>query len=236
MATLLQLVQDAANELGLNSPGIVYSSNDQDVKQLLALSNAAGNELVKAWEWNILLTEYTFTTTTATQYAFPGAFDRMINDTQWDRTSRWPGIGPTSSQQWAWLKGQQISSVPRYRYRIMGNQFTVYPTPSAGYTYSFEYVSKNWILAADGVTYKYRFTADDDTHLFDDRLMVLLLKLKYRTAKGLDATVEFQEYRERYELCVSQDKTAPKLSLGGRMLDPLIGMQNIVDGNWPPGP
>lgn len=232
MATLLQLVQDAATELSLNSPGVVVSSQDQDVRQLLALANAAGLDLVKAWDWQWLLNEYTFVTTTATQYALPADYDRLVNDTQWDRTSRWPGIGPTSSQTWAWLKGQLIASVPRYRFRILGNQFTVYPAPSAGRTYAFEYVSKNWIVGADGVTYKSRFSADDDVHRYDDRLMVCLLKAKYLAAKGLDSTIVQTEFIERLELCKAHDQAAPKLSLGPQIIDPLLGMQNIVDGNW----
>ena len=232
MATLLQLVQDAANELTLNEPAVVVSSQDQDVRQLQALATAAGQELVKAWEWQRLIVEYTFVTTTASQYPLPADYDRLINDTQWDRTSRWPGIGPTSSQQWQWLKGQLIASVPRYRFRILGNQFTVYPQPSAGYTYAWEYMSKNWVVAADGVTYKARFTADDDTHLYDDRLMVCLLKSKYLAAKGLDSTIAQQEFLERLELCQSHDQMAPKLSTSTRVIDPLLGMQNVPDGNW----
>lgn len=231
-ATLLQLVQDSMAELSLPSPSIVISSQDQDVSQFLALANAAGNELVKVWEWQILLSEYTFTTSGSPTYALPSDYDRLVNDTEWDRTSRWPGIGPVSSQTWAWLKGQNIASVPRYRFRILANLYTVYPTPGSGYTYSFEYVKKNWILAADGTTYKFRFTADDDTHLFDDRLMVLLLKSKYLASKGLDSTIAQQEFMERLELCKSHDQAAPKLSLGPQIIDPLLGMQNIPDGNW----
>lgn len=230
-ATLLQLVQDACNELSLNEPSIIVSSQDQDVRQLLALSNAAGAELLKVWEWQFLLDEYTFTTTSAETYAMPADYDRLVNDTQWDRTSRWPGIGPVSSQTWAWLKGQNIASVPRYRFRILQNLFTVYPTPSAGYTYSFEYVIKNWIVGAD-TTQKSRFTADTDTHKYDDRLMVCLLKAKYLAAKGLDSTIAQQEFIERLELCKSHDQAAPKLSLGPQIIDPLLGMQNIPDGNW----
>lgn len=230
--TLLQLVQDAMVELSLPSPSIVVSSQDQDVAQMLALANAAGNELVKAWEWQILLDDYTFTTTGVDTYALPSDYDRLVNDTQWDRTSRWPGIGPASSQTWAWLLGQNIASVPRYRFRILGNLFTVFPTPGTGYTYAFEYVKKNWILAVDGTTYKSRFTADNDTFLYDDRLLTLLLKSKYLAAKGLDSTIAQQEFTERLELCKSHDQMAPKLSLGPQIIDPLLGMQNIPDGNW----
>lgn len=232
MATLLELVRDTAAELSLNQPALVYSSTDLIVQQLLALANRAGNELVAAWEWRFLLTDYTFVTTSADEYALPDDFDRLVNDTQWDLTSRWPGIGPASSQQWAWLNGQNIASVPRYRFRLMGQNFQVFPGPAAGYTYSYEYVSKNWIVAADGVTYKSRFTADDDSHLFDDSLMVLALKAKFLAAKGLDSTIAQQEYLERLEARQAFDKAAPKLSLGPNVIDPLLGMQNIPDGSW----
>lgn len=232
MATLLELVQDATGELALDQPGLVYSSTSTNVRQFLALANAAGNELVKAYEWRILLTDYTFVTTTDTEYALPSGFDRLVNDTQWDLTSRWPGIGPASSQQWAWLNGQSIASVPRYRFRLQGNNFQVFPAPSAGNSYSYEYVSKNWILASDGVTYKYRFTADDDTHLYDDRLMVLSLKAKILAAKGLDSTIAQQEFIERLEYCQGHDKGAPTLSLGPSVRDPLISMLQIPDGSW----
>ena len=68
--TMLQLVQQVANELGLPSPTSVAGNTSQDVVQILALMNAAGTELLRKADWRELSKPYTFftsyTTTTGT--------------------------------------------------------------------------------------------------------------------------------------------------------------------------
>lgn len=56
--TLLQIVQTAANELGLNAPSIVVGSSDTQVKQLLALVNRDSYQLFKERTWSFLRTEF----------------------------------------------------------------------------------------------------------------------------------------------------------------------------------
>jgi hypothetical protein len=48
----------------------------------------------------------------------PGGYDRMISDTNWDRTDHWRNLGPKSSQDWQFLQGGIISIGPRERFRI----------------------------------------------------------------------------------------------------------------------
>jgi hypothetical protein len=38
-------------------------------------------------------------------YDLPGGYDRMISDTNWDRTDHWRNLGPKSSQDWQFLQG-----------------------------------------------------------------------------------------------------------------------------------
>lgn len=61
--TLLQLVQNASNELGLTAPSNVIGSYAADTIQMLALVNALGNELQREFDWNALEKEYRFYTT-----------------------------------------------------------------------------------------------------------------------------------------------------------------------------
>lgn len=56
--TLLQIVQNACNELGLVAPSVVVGSTDLQVIQLLALTNADGYELYRDHEWTCLQGEH----------------------------------------------------------------------------------------------------------------------------------------------------------------------------------
>lgn len=68
--TMLQLVQQVTNELGLATPASVAGNTTQDVVQILALMNASGYELLRKADWRNLTIPYTFytsyTTTTGT--------------------------------------------------------------------------------------------------------------------------------------------------------------------------
>ena len=68
--TMLQLVQQVTNELGVPTPTTVAGHTNQDVTQILALMNAGGYELLRKADWRELTTAYSFftsyTTTTGT--------------------------------------------------------------------------------------------------------------------------------------------------------------------------
>lgn len=61
-ATLLQLVQRAAGEMGLSVPNVVVGSTNADTIQQLALINALGRELMREHQWQALNMQYIFTT------------------------------------------------------------------------------------------------------------------------------------------------------------------------------
>lgn len=56
--TLLEIVQTACQELGLNAPATVVGSQDLQVIQLLALVNRDGNELYRSRDWTALSGEH----------------------------------------------------------------------------------------------------------------------------------------------------------------------------------
>lgn len=60
-STMLQLVQQATGEMGLNVPTYVAGNTNQDVIQQLALLNAAGRELTRVYEWQAMSKQYIFT-------------------------------------------------------------------------------------------------------------------------------------------------------------------------------
>ena len=58
MQTLLQIVQTACNELGLNPPSVVVGSTDSQIRQLYALVNRDLRELQQNYNWTALQTEF----------------------------------------------------------------------------------------------------------------------------------------------------------------------------------
>ena len=61
-STLLQLVTDAAGEMGVPIPATVIGNQTQNVVQLLALVNGLGNKLASEHQWQQNTVEYRFTT------------------------------------------------------------------------------------------------------------------------------------------------------------------------------
>lgn len=57
-ATLLNIVQDICDEVGLNRPAVVAGSTDVQVRLLYALVNRATRELQQNYDWTALQTEY----------------------------------------------------------------------------------------------------------------------------------------------------------------------------------
>ena len=60
--SLLTLVQDAANEMGLTSPATVVGNTDNEIIQMYSLINRVGDSLMASYDWQRLNTEYRFTT------------------------------------------------------------------------------------------------------------------------------------------------------------------------------
>ena len=61
-STLLQLVTDAAGEMGAGIPSTVVGNQTTNVVQLLALANGVGNHLIREHQWQASTVEYRFTT------------------------------------------------------------------------------------------------------------------------------------------------------------------------------
>ena len=296
--TMLQLMQDVSNELGLVAPTYVTGNTNQDVTQLLALMNRQGYNLTKEYDWRALQIEYRFytqaITTTGdvvngspiitnvadttglsnkwmastgngvpqdcsvvsvvgstvtmnqpmqatevgaslvfgqTKYDLPPDYETITDRTHWDKTKHWEMLGPEDAQQWQWLKSGYISTGPRVRWRILGQYFQIWPIMNTSEYLGFEYRSKGWARGADD-SVKNSFTADTDTTVFDDQLMIMGTKLRYWQIKGFDTTALQQEYDRYLSVAKANDKGAPNLSFAPYPSKVLIGYANIPDTGY----
>jgi len=297
-STMVQLVQQVTNELGIPTPQTVAGNASQDIIQILALMNACGYELLRRADWRELTRQHTFyteaITTTGTwaedvavitaipttaglstqyqvqgvgipnatyvtavtgstsvtlnyaptssvvngqvifqkvKYDLPADYISTVNRTHWDKSKRWEMLGPESPQQWEWLLSGYISTGPRIRWRLLGKYFQIWPGMNGGELLGFEYRSAAWAESALAVP-KNSFTADNDTCVYPDRVMVLGTKLKYFEAKGFDTTALYRDYLAELETAIAQDTAAANLSFAPRPGTVLIGYDNIPDSGY----
>ena len=235
--TSLAVLNQAAGELGLPQyPTIVGIDNVQSV-QLLALLNAAGNELYLYYPWEQFHKEATWVTVDSQgDYALPDDWGYFVDQTQWDRTNHWPLLGPKSAQEWAWLKGGLIASAPRTRYRVREGTLLIWPVPPVGHTsitLAMEYVSKYWI-GATGTETGIQDMVDHDTDimLYNPWLLIKYLKLKYYELKGFDTTNVQSDFMRIFNALTGKDVGGPILSLARQQSTVYVGPWSVPDGSW----
>jgi len=164
------------------------------------------------------------------EYTMPSDWDRQIDRTHWDKTQHWEMLGPETAQQWEWLTSGYISSGPRVRYRIFGSYFQIWPPQGTSHTLGFEYISNAWAASSGGAAQS-SFTADTDTCLFPDRLMVLGLKRKYFQVKGFHPIYD-ADYTMQLGIAKSNDAGSPTLSMSPTISQVLIGIANVPDSGY----
>ena len=198
--TLLQIAQTALQERGeFNVPSTIVGNNDPTAVRLLALANRTGRWIMKQNTWQSMVSTYTFPTVAGTSdYALPSDIDRFLNLTFWDRTYYRYVKGPISAAEMELLRSSRIAMASQFYsyFRIVGNMFSIYPTPASVRTFAYQYVGKNWVVAdGDSTPSKEYFTADNDTCVFGDDIMVLGLKERFQSAidgvESPSATTQF---------------------------------------------
>ncbi|MFC3228789.1 hypothetical protein ACFOGJ_16210 [Marinibaculum pumilum] len=235
--SLLTIVQNTCDALGLSRPTAIISSTDAQVRQMLSLSNRGAKLLARQHDWAVLTKEHTFTTANAdADYAFPSDYDRIAMHTAWDRSNYWEIREAIPGFIWQALKsGIVVPPGLRKSYRIKAvsnaRQLFIDPTPTATETLVYEYFSNGWNQTSGG-TAQAAWANDTDTALLDEELLTFDLVWRFRQAQGLGGWEEdYQMCRNYLELLKAQDKGAAVLSANG--MDWHLGQANIQDGSYP---
>lgn len=147
--TILDLVNQAAAEIGFPSVSYLNGSTDKNSQRFLALAKAEGEESSSQVMWPQLEKLGTVTlVANQANYVLPYDFDRIISETGWDSSNKWPLWGPVTASEWQSLKYSTSGSTLPWAYRAYGsqsNQFYLDPTPAtgdAGKILAFRYYSK----------------------------------------------------------------------------------------------
>ncbi len=173
-------------------------------------------------------------------FDLPADFSWFLNRTMWDRTNRWELIGPMTPQQDEYNRSGVVTTGPRRRWRQIGLQPTcwrLWPPPSDPGSFPatlvFEYVSKYWVLSADGVR-KSKMTLDTDAPIIDAQGIILSAKWRLWQAKGFEYGAMQAEYLDYVSRLAARNGGGSDLSLAKPMQSSiLITPESVPDGFWP---
>lgn len=236
-STLLSLVRAFSQRVGLPTPSSVAGSLDHQVVQIHSLLNQALEDLCTRWDWQDLQYEATFTTLTgedqgAITTIAPNGFQRIFNETIFNRTLRLPLFGPMRKEQWQALKALPTAG-PFYKFRVLRGRLLFNPAGVAGQTCAFEYQS-DWAVYPSGQSSPAAaaFLADGDTSIFPDKLLLAALEYLWLKRKGLDYAEEFLRFERLGNDLAGRDVPKGRIDLAGSS-DRMIPGIWVSPGNWP---
>lgn len=212
--TVANVVSDAAVLCGLGTVSDVFASTDPNVVLLRVLLKQLGRKIAARREWRHLVKEHTFTTSGANTYSLPADFLRMVDQTGWDRTTRYPLGGPLDAQWWQRNKASTVNAL-WLAFRMRESTIELWPQPDgSGSTIAFEYMSRYWVASTVGAADKDAPTVNGDTLKLDAPMLTEGLRLAWKAEKGFDTSAALAEFEEQYGLSASASVgAAPVLSL-----------------------
>lgn len=232
-----QAVIDVMEGMGLAAPTSVADSQNPTAKQMWQLASELGQRLLDEGDegWQFLNREFTINTVPGTpEYDLPADFNAFIQDADWNRTTRLPAIGSLREYEWQMLKARQLAGTTfTMLFRIESNKVVFYETPSTAQEIVLPYVSRAWVRAADGITYRDELQQNDDIILFDPQLFKAGLKLDWMAEKKFDTTRQQAVFDDLLMKALSKDVPARTLTLDRRGAGfPYLGVLNIPDTGY----
>ena len=105
-------------------------------------------------------------------------------------------------------------------FRIRGGSWLIAPTPTAGQTIAYEYVTSDIGTDATGATPRAAFTVDTDLTYWDDELMVLGIAMNVLDIDGNDYAEKSYQFQARKAKLLSLDG-------GSRIISPYTRVDKI---------
>lgn len=171
-------------------------------------------------------------------YSLPSDFQRVIDNTLWDRSRYWQMRGPQSPQQWQVYKSSVIGQASvqrrfRFRQEAGAQRISIDPVPTDnGSPLVLEYVSNAWCQSAGGDA-QTTWLADTDTLVLDETLFKLGMTWRMLRRLGLSYAEELSEYETEVRKAMAADGGSAILGLVPSTFTYLLSPANIQEASFP---
>ena len=211
------MCQNVADFPGFERPTSVISNTDPIARQLLALAQREGKQLMRVSDWAILKKEHTFSTSNGTAaYALPSDFDRLVLETSYNRSDNDILTGPISSSEYQLVNHGMATTgtTEKFRLKAASNALKIEldPTQSSTQTIGFEYVSTQFCQSSGG-SGQAVWTADTDTGILDETTMEMGITWRFKAAHGLEYGEDYKQYQLEVRQAVARNGSSPVLQL-----------------------
>ena len=220
--SLLTIIQDAAADINLPKVTQVIGNEDKTVQSLLRAFMKEGKDLLQEDPvWSVQLTEHTFDTEAGIEeYKLPDDYQRMVNNTAWDRAQFWQIRGGITPQQWQVIRSglyqtARLSSNFRIKQATdkISKAFFLDPIPESVRELVFEYQSKWWVYDPSDNSRKERPTKNTDETVFDDELVTRGVIWRFLRMRKLPFATELADYKQYRDRAIAQDRSPPTLTV-----------------------
>lgn len=231
--SLLTLSQAACDLIGVPRPTSIVAGADQTARTLLSCAQREGRTLARRWAWSALTKDKVFTSaaTSAQPAALPTDFGRMVADTFYNRSLHRPVQGPLTAQEWDGHVALS-AAVLFDAFRIRQGQVELLPTPAAGLTYAFTYVSADWCRDETSTVTRSLWAADADAGLLDEELMTLGVIWRFKQSRGLDYAEDMRTYEIEVAQAMARDGARRTVDLGGDATGSMPRLPGVAEGSW----
>lgn len=168
------------------------------------------------------------------EFNLPSDFLTFIDQTQWNRDSSLPALGPLSYQAWKSYTVRNWHPALTFFWQLRNGKLWVMDPPFVDVldapVFEFFYKTNGSVIDADDANVRKNFaTKNGDIFVLDGLVICLLARVKFLGAKGFDTASAEVDYQRRYEQVTEQSIAAPVLSLSRSIVFPYLGEGNVPD-------
>ena len=209
--TLLQLLDEAIIASGtMDTQSTYYGNSDKQAKKALAAANEAVAQLRAAYNWEKLMTTKSITLTSSQYYAIADDVEFIQPNSFVNATSgvKYKSISPERAAEIE----SGAKAADHDEIFIRDGSFKFMATVTSGETVEYKYQLNTAVVNSGGDKLK-RFTADDNTVLVPDELVILLTAIILRDNEGSDSSVLRERFSRLFKRFTGADNYRTKLEL-----------------------